>query len=65
MGLNFENLYSRNTIGFIDQQDMFRRDRAIARNDKRRQARIHIYVLAYELAKTLPTDALGVSVLQA
>ena len=36
------------------QQDMLRRDRAIARNDKRRQDSIQIKVLTLNLVQTLP-----------
>ena len=37
------------------QQDMFRRDRAIARDEKRRQDGMHIRVLTCDLAKALST----------
>ena len=40
------------------QQDVFRRDRAIARDDKRRQDGIHIRVLSCDLAKALSTAPL-------
>jgi predicted aspartyl protease len=36
------------------QQDMFRRDMAIARDDKRRRDGVQIKVLTHELAKALP-----------
>ena len=36
------------------QRDMFRRDRLIERNDKRRRDGVHIKVLTHELVKELP-----------
>jgi transposase InsO family protein len=41
------------------QQDVFRRDRAIARDDKRRQDGVHIRVLTRELVKSLPAPCLS------
>ena len=37
------------------QQDMLRRDQAIAHNDKRRQDGVHIRLLTHDLVQSLPT----------
>ena len=43
------------------QQDMFRRDQAIARNDKRRKDGVHIRLLTHQLSQSLPVKEADVS----
>jgi hypothetical protein len=51
--------YSRDDVrprrpDFQFQQDVFRRDQAIARNDKRRKDGVHIRLLTHQLTRSLP-----------